>query len=405
MDFSANTSEKLLNTTLTLMQYPILAARIRTRMREELFSRNIIDPKTFENHVRENAIQSQRLEGLDNPYSEETTDLWENRLAILREHLTDLLFSRHLPFELLETLIKDVLDERGVSSSEMLFAINPELAPLDLVFEQAIAIEKLPEKERASYVARLEESKVVLIRTLISDQLRYINIAKEWLSIEDLAEIRRHKIGGGRIGGKSAGMILAQHILQNSNELSLVPCLSMPESYYVGSNEFYTFMSINNLLNWNDQKYKSEQEMREEYPAILQDFRMGSFPPNILDQLQTLLIRIGKQPLIVRSSSLLEDNFGTSFAGKYESVFCPNQGNLAQNLEALTRAIASIYASVLNPDALLYRRSKGLQDYDERMALLIQVVEGDRYNGYLMPHAAGVAFSRNLTAWGTIFRV
>ncbi|MEL7589994.1 MAG: PEP/pyruvate-binding domain-containing protein [Anaerolineaceae bacterium] len=404
MDFSANTSEKLLNTTLALMQYPILAARIRARMREELFSRNIIDPKTFENHVRENAIQSQRLEGLDNPYSEETTDLWENRLAILREHLTDLLFSRHLPFELLETLIKDVLDERGVSSSEMLFAINPELAPLDLVFEQAIAIEKLPEKERASYVARLEESKVVLIRTLISDQLRYINIAKEWLSIEDLAEIRRHKIGGGRIGGKSAGMILAQHILQNSNELSLVPCLSMPESYYVGSNEFYTFMSINNLLNWNDQKYKSEQEMREEYPAILQDFRMGSFPPNILDQLQTLLIRIGKQPLIVRSSSLLEDNFGTSFAGKYESVFCPNQGNLAQNLEALTRAIASIYASVLNPDALLYRRSKGLQDYDERMALLIQVVEGDRYNGYLMPHAAGVAFSRNLYRWAPHIR-
>jgi hypothetical protein len=404
MDFSPNTSEKLLDITLALMQYPILAARIRARMREELFSRHIIEPKAFESRVRDNAIQSQRLEGLDNPYSEETTDLWEARLTILREHLTDLLFSRHLPFELLETLIKDVLNERGVSSNEMLFAINPELAPLDLVFEQAMAIENLPEKERARYVARLEESKVVLIRTLISDQLRYINIAKEWLSIEDLAEIRRHKIGGGRIGGKSAGMILAQHILQNSYELSLMPCLSMPESFYIGSNEFYTFMAINNLLNWNDQKYKTETEMREEYPTILQDFLKGSFPPDILDQLQTLLIKIGKQPLIVRSSSLLEDNFGTSFAGKYDSVFCPNQGDLTQNLEQLTTAIASIYASVLNPDALLYRRSKGLQDYDERMALLIQVVEGDQYNGFLMPHAAGVAFSRNLFRWAPQIR-
>jgi len=304
----------------------------------------------------------------------------------------------------LETLIKEVLEERGISSSEMLLSINPELAPLDLVFEQAMAIEKLPEEERARYIARLEESKVVLIRSLISDQLRYINIAKEWLSIQDLAEIRRRKIGGGRIGGKSAGMILAQHILQNSNEINLIPCLSMPESYYIGSNEFYTFMTINNLLKWNDQKYKTENEMREEYPTILQEFQQGSFPPDILDQLQTLLIKIGKQPLIVRSSSLLEDNFGTSFAGKYDSIFCPNQGNLEKNLQQLTSAIAHIYASVLNPDALLYRRSKGLLDYDERMALLIQLVEGDQYNGYLLPHAAGVAFSRNLFRWAPQIR-
>jgi len=404
MDYSPNTSDKLLNTTLALAQYPILATRIRVRMREELFKRLIITPKEFESRVRDNAIRSQELEGINNPFSEETTDLWETRLSILRDHLTDLLFSRHLPFEVLETLIKEVLEERGISSSEMLLSINPELAPLDLVFEQAMAIEKLPEEERARYIARLEESKVVLIRSLISDQLRYINIAKEWLSIQDLAEIRRRKIGGGRIGGKSAGMILAQHILQNSNEINLIPCLSMPESYYIGSNEFYTFMTINNLLKWNDQKYKTENEMREEYPTILQEFQQGSFPPDILDQLQTLLIKIGKQPLIVRSSSLLEDNFGTSFAGKYDSIFCPNQGNLEKNLQQLTSAIAHIYASVLNPDALLYRRSKGLLDYDERMALLIQLVEGDQYNGYLLPHAAGVAFSRNLFRWAPQIR-
>jgi hypothetical protein len=404
MDFSPNTSDKLLNTTLTLMQYPVLASRIRVRMREELFKRQIIDAKSFEERVRDNAIQTQQLEGMDNPFSEETTDLWETRLTILRNHLTDLLFSRYLPFELLEKMIKDVLNERGISSTEILFAINPELAPLDLVFEQAMAIEKLPEKERAKYVARMEESKVVLIRTLISDQLRYINIAKEWLSIEDLAEIRRHKIGAGRIGGKSAGMILAQHILENSTELGLVPSISVPESYYVGSNEFYTFMAINDLLKWNDQKYKSEEEMREEYPTILQEFLRSSFPPDIMDQLQTLLIKLGKKPIIVRSSSLLEDNFGTSFAGKYESVFCPNQGTLEQNLERLTLAIARIYASVLNPDALLYRESKGLLDYDERMALLIQVVEGNQYNDYLMPHAAGVAFSRNLFRWAPQIR-
>jgi len=106
----------------------------------------------------------------------------------------------------------------------------------------------------------------------------------------------------------------------------------------------------------------------------------------------------------VRSSSLLEDNFGTSFAGKYESHFCPNQGTPEQNLRDLTRAITSIYASILNPDALLYRRARGLQDYDERMAILIQVVEGQQMGRYYLPHAAGVAFSRNLYRWSPQIR-
>ncbi len=404
MDFLPNSSERLLSLTLTLSQYPLLAPRIRARMRNELFTRGIIEQRDFESQVREEAIQTQKLEGIDDPYNKEAGEQWELRKAILREQMTDLIFSRHLPFELLETLISEVLKERGVPSEQMHLAINPELAPLDLVFEQALTIENMSEGARAKHIARLEESKVVLIRSLISDQLRYVNIAKEWLTITDLAEIRRRKIGAGRIGGKAAGIILAQHILKNNPELNEVPCITMPESFYIGSDELYTFMAVNNLIGWNDQKYKTEEEMRAEYPRIEEDFRKGTFPPDILDQLQTMLIKIGKQPLIVRSSSLLEDNFGTAFAGKYESIFCPNQGSLAENLAALSQAIAQIYASILNPNALLYRRSKGLLDYDERMAVLIQFVEGERFGDFLMPHAAGVAFSRNLYRWAPQIR-
>ena len=61
--------------------------------------------------------------------------------------------------------------------------------------------------------ARLREIKVVLIRTMISDQLAYVNIAKEWFNISDLREIRSRRIGSGKIGGKSAGMLLAKRIL------------------------------------------------------------------------------------------------------------------------------------------------------------------------------------------------
>ena len=404
MDFLPNSSERLLNLMLTLGQYPILAPRIRLRMREELFRRGIIDPTSLEAQVRKEAILTQRVEGMENPYEQEPKDIWETRLALVRDQMTDLLFSRHLSFELLEGLISDVMEERGIPGVDLHLAINPELAPLDLVFEQALTIEKMPPEERIAYDARLEESRVVLIRSMISDQLRYVNVAKEWFTISDLAEIRRRKIGSGKIGGKAAGMLLAEHILKNDPELNALPFMSTPESYFVASDEMYTFMSINNITRWNDQKYKTEEEMRSQYPDIVADYERGVFPPDIMDQLQTMLIKIGNKPLIVRSSSLLEDNFGTSFAGKYESIFCPNQLNLEENLRNLTRAISRIYASVLNPNALLYRRAKGLLDYDERMALLIQVVEGEQFGRYLMPHGAGVAFSRNLYRWAPQIR-
>jgi hypothetical protein len=389
---------------LALNQYPIISGRIRARMRREIFERGVISLAEFEGQVRALAIQTQEWEGLRNPFSEEPSEIWEVRLARVRDQHTDILFSQFLSFELFEQLVWEVLRERGVSLREVALSVNPELAPLEMVFEQAVAIEKMLPAERAPLEARLKESKVVIIRTLISDQLGYINVAKEWFTVDDLADIRRRKIGTGRIGGKAAGMLLALRILKDRGRPELQETLIAPDSYFIGSDVFYTFMSMNNLGRWNDQKYKTEDEMRADYPSIVHDFEIGHFPPDILDLLRALLESVGDKPLIVRSSSLLEDNFGTSFAGKYESVFCPNQSTPAQNLKNLTRAIIRVYASTLDPAALLYRRSKKLQDYDERMAILLQVVEGERFGKYYLPHGAGVAFSRNLYRWAPQIR-
>ncbi len=404
MTYPYTSSDRLMNIYLAVSQYPGLASRIRSSMREALFKRGILTPQALETMVRERAIQSQRLEGFDDPFGEEPAENWEFRKNFVRDQITDLIFSQNLAFEQLEMIIKAVLQERGVSLSEQQLSLNPELAPLDIVLEQAQTIENLPEERRSVYSARLHESKVVLIRSLISDSLRYINIAKEWFTVNDLAEIRRRKIGAGRIGGKAAGMLLALRILKEAARPDLGCCLNAPESYYIGCNEIYTFMTVNDLIRWNDQKYKNEDEMRREYPLIVRDFVVGEFPADILDHLQTLLIKTGNRPLIVRSSSLLEDNFGTSFAGKYDSIFCPNQKSLNENLKSLTEAIARIYASTLNPDALLYRRARGLLDYDERMAILIQEVQGEAFGEYYLPHAAGVAFSRNLYRWSPQIR-
>lgn len=377
---------------------------MRARMRRELFSRGVITHQEFETEAREKAIRSQSIEGLHDPFSEEPTEIWEMRLMRIREHLTDFYFAYNLPFDLFEKIVRETLDERGAGVSDLQFSFNPELAPQNLLFEQAAMIEKMPKKDRAKHEARLQEIKVVLIRTLISDQLAYVKIAKDWFTIADLNEIRSHKIGQGKIGGKSAGMLLAARILNEVGDEDIRSALRLPESYYLGADLTYTFMALNGLMPWADQKYKLESEIRSDFPRIREEFLKGEFPEDILDRFRSLLEQVGNQPLIVRSSSLLEDNFGTSFAGKYDSYFCPNQGSVEENLDDFTRSIIQIYASMLNPDALLYRRAKGLQDYDERMAVLVQVVQGERYGKYFLPHAAGVAFSRNMYRWSPQIR-
>ncbi len=396
--------DRTLQIYLRLAQYPILSTQIRARMRRELFNRGVITSQTFEAEIREKAIFSQKLEGLHDPYIEEPADVWELRLMRVRDHLTDFYFANNLPFDLFELIVVETLKERGAPEFDQLYAFNPELAPQNMLFEQAAAIERLPVEERKLAEARLQEIKVVLIRSLISDQLAYVKIAKDWFTIADLNQIRTSKIGTGKIGGKTAGMLLAWRILQEIGDDEIRANVHIPTSFFLGADLTYTFMAINSLMHWGDQKYKLEDQIRNDYPIIQRDFLTGQFPPDILEKLHELLALVGKKPLIVRSSSLLEDNFGTSFAGKYESHFCPNQGTPAQNLHDLTQAIASIYASIFNPNALLYRRAKGLQDYDERMALLIQVVEGEQFGHYFLPQAAGVAFSRNLYRWSPQIR-
>ncbi len=384
---------------LALAQYPLLRRRMRNKMRQELFERGIISAEAFEELVRRQAVDSQSREGVLDLVAEEPEDDWKQRIDQVREHLTDLHFANNLPFNVFEDLVRGVLAERGAESEDLLRTFNPELAPQEALFEQAKMIASLTLKERAKHEAREREIKVVLIRTTISDQLAYINIAKEWFTLDDLLAIRRHKIGKGKIGGKAAGMLLALRILQGVAEKDISQNVTIPESYFLGADVMYSFMAHNGMIHWADQKYKDEDEIRRDFPTIQKEYAAGVFPEDIQEEMADLLEKVGHSPIIIRSSSLLEDNFGSSFAGKYASFFCPNQGSPKENLQACMQAIAAVYASGLNPDALLYRRAHGLQDYDERLAVLIQVVQGEQYGHYYFPQLAGVAFSRNLFRW------
>ena len=239
-----------------------------------------------------------------------------------------------------------------------------------------------------------------LSRIMIGNHDKLNELSDRYLTLDDLLDVRNRLIGSGRIGGKAAGMLLARRALEEDKTgVDFSQIFEEHDSFYIGSDVFFTFLVDNDLFRLRLQLTKNPQLSREEFEKLEQQFLAGQFPNDIIEQFRDMLDYYGQAPIIVRSSSLLEDSFTNAFAGKYRSEFCANQGSPDDRLEAFLRAVKLVYASALNPDALSYRRKRGLAEGDEQMAILIQRVSGMPYREYFFPTLAGVAFSRNLYAW------
>jgi hypothetical protein len=214
---------------------------------------------------------------------------------------------------------------------------------------------------------------------------------KKHFKPEDYFAVRDHMIGTGMIGGKACGMLLARTIIRNK-EPDISNVLEPHDSFYVGSDLYYTYIVDNNL--WD---LRIRQRTEEGYFTLSEEFAdkllTGSFSDAVREQFVRIIEYYGQDPYIIRSSSILEDGFGNAFAGKYESVFCVNRGTLEERLNEFERAIKTVYASSMNLSALDYRKRRGLDKRDEQMALLIQRVSGSYYGPYYMPCAAGVGYS------------
>jgi len=237
-----------------------------------------------------------------------------------------------------------------------------------------------------------------ICRTMITRDPRMSIIVRQKFTLEDLLHIRERMIGSGFIGGKTVGMLLARKILSEDTATGWQEILEPHDSFYIGSDVFYTYLVENGL--W---KLRMAQRTKDGYfeaaIALREEMQKGSFPDEIKEQLLQIVEYYGQSPFIVRSSSLLEDAFGNAFAGKYESVFCVNQGNPAERYAKFEEAVRSIFASAMNEDALMYRLQKGLEKEDEQMALLVQRVSGSYHKHFAFPDVAGVGLSYNAFAW------
>ena len=153
---------------------------------------------------------------------------------------------------------------------------------------------------------------------------------------------------------------------------------------------------LEDVLNW---KYMEIDQVRQEYPHLVSLFKSSSFPSELAKGLSLALDELGERPLIVRSSSLLEDRAGSAFSGKYKSLFLGNQGTKEERLAALMDAVAEVYASIFGPDPTEYRAERGLLDVHEEMGIMIQEVVGQKVGKYFLPACSGVAFSNNEFRW------
>ena len=374
---------------------PVLLNRIGRKMMNYLYKRNIT-----------------KIEELMKRLDSSSTD-WE--------------YSENQPMPRLnQVLLKEIMDEvfniaaQEVTADDMTrmislwikheqarflaMAAEKRDVPLAEISEAVTRFNMMPDAQKSLSPEERIGVRVALIRRFFSEDLDYINTTKNFVTVFDFAPVLARTIGpstgNGKLGGKAAGLFRAEKILMAAKKDSIaLRNLSIPKTWYITSDGILDFLHFNALEEMPTIKYRDPVEIRQEYPYIEQIFKNSSMSPEIIAGLNLALDDFGDRPLVVRSSSLLEDTLGSAFAGKYKSLFVANQGTKREKLEALIDAIEEVYASVFGPDPIEYRRERGLLDFNEEMAIIIQEVVGRRIGKYFFPAYAGVAFSSNEFRW------
>ncbi len=201
------------------------------------------------------------------------------------------------------------------------------------------------------------------------------------------------------IGGKAVGMLLSRAILRQTDP-KWRERLEEHDSFYVAADIFYQFL-VQNDCWWARQKLTGRTEMKADLEEVRTRILRGTFPPYLMNRFSDMIDYFGQSPIVVRSSSLMEDAFSNAFAGTYESVFCANQGSRRERLDDFLRAVRRVYASSLSEKALAYRAKRNILEHDEQMALLVQRVSGVQYDSVFYPHLAGVGLSFNPYVWSS----
>jgi len=201
-------------------------------------------------------------------------------------------------------------------------------------------------------------------------------------------------IGSGAIGGKAHGLAKINHIIQNDLNGSRFPGIevSIPAMTVIRTDVFDAFMTRNKL-------YKiALTDLPDE--RIAHAFQKADLPFDILGDLRALISQV-TTPLAVRSSSMLEDAINEPFAGIYGTKMTPNnQSDVNARFNKLVEAIKFVYASTFFRSAKDYMKATQHKTEDEKMAVIIQEIIGQKFSGRFYPELSGVCRSHNYYSFG-----
>jgi len=198
------------------------------------------------------------------------------------------------------------------------------------------------------------------------------------------------RIGLGSLGGKARGLGFMNTLITNyhvDDKFENVE-VSVPSAVVIATDVFDRFLERNNLelfaLNTTD-----DDELNRKF------IEASFFPEDVMYKLSEF-IEISKEPLAVRSSSLLEDSQYQPFAGVYQTYMIPNNDpDPAVRLRELLLSIKLVYASTFSSKAKDYMKATAYRLQEEKMAVIIQRMVGARHNDRFYPAFAGVAKSYN----------
>jgi len=198
------------------------------------------------------------------------------------------------------------------------------------------------------------------------------------------------RIGGGSLGGKARGLGFINSLIANYNIKYLFKDveISVPSAVVIGTEVFDHFMHENNLESFafnETDDVKTTQKFIEAF----------HFPKEIKQKLYDFL-EIIKEPLAVRSSSLLEDAQFQPFAGVYQTYMLPNSNSdINVRLDELLQTIKAVYASTYHEKAKDYMKATAYRLEEEKMAVIVQRLVGSEHKGKFYPDFAGVGKSFN----------
>ena len=195
------------------------------------------------------------------------------------------------------------------------------------------------------------------------------------------------RIGDGSLGGKGRGLAFMGAMVKRYPKLETENFnTNIPKTVVICTDIFDEFMETNELLPIALGDADDE--------TILKYFLRASLPASLIDDLMAFF-DVVKSPIAVRSSSLLEDSHYQPFAGIYSTYMIPRMEDKYEMLRILSDAIKAVYASVFYRDSKAYMTATSNLIDQEKMAIVLQEVVGNRYNDHFYPTISGVARSLN----------